>query len=181
MMFRHLIYAAALLIASPVFADNLSFKDVVKKVEARAESTKVRRGEAVVWTLTIEILDGWHTYPTKQADPMADSYENKIKFANDDNVVFVGGLTEPTLIEKNEDGVKVAMVEKLGVWKRTFVVRPDAKPGKVKVPVKVTILACADRCLQPQTIATEVELTVTDDPPVAVDPKYRAEVNAPRK
>lgn len=145
------------------------------------EPRKVKRGQAVTWSFSVEVLDGWHTYPTKQTDPNAEPYQNKFKFPTDANVVFVGNLAEPLTVQKDEDGTKVAMVEKFGVWKRTLVVRPDAKPGTVKVPVKITMLACADRCLPPQTITAEVEITITDDPPVAVDAKYRAEVEAAKK
>lgn len=181
-MFRRLhLSFVVLLLAAPAFGQNLGFKDVVKKVEPHVNRGKVKRGQTIEWALSVEILEGWHTYPTKQPDPMADAYQNKIKFPTDADVVFVGPLEEPETVEKNEDGTKIAMVEKTGVWKRKLVVRPDAKPGKIKVPVKVTMLVCADRCLAPQTITTEIELTVTDDPPVAVEAKYRAEVDAAKK
>lgn len=181
-MIRRLhLTVAVFLLAAPAFGQNLGFKDVVKKTEAKVEPIKVKRGQTATWSFTVEILDGWHTYPTTQTDPNADAYQNKIKFPTDAGVVFVGKLEEPKSVEKNEDGTKVAMIEKAGTWKRSFVVRPDAAPGKVKVPVKVTMLVCADRCLAPQTVSAEIEIEITDDPPVAVEAKYKAEVDAAKR
>jgi DsbC/DsbD-like thiol-disulfide interchange protein len=180
-MTRLLLVAALALFAAPAFAQNQSFNDVVKKVSAKIEPATARRGEAVTWTLTVEVIDGWHTYPTQQPDPKADSYTNRIKFPRQNGLVFVGELTEPATVEKAEEGYKVAMVEGSGTWTRKLVISPDAKPGKVTVKVPVTILACADRCLPPQTVTTEVTLTISDAAPVEVDPKYKKELAAPRK
>jgi DsbC/DsbD-like thiol-disulfide interchange protein len=174
------------LVVSPVFAvtalaQNQTFQDVVKKVEARVDSASAKRGETVKWSLTVEIADGWHTYPTKQNDPKADSYVNKIKFANQGGAIFVGELKEPATVERKEDEANISIVEGSGTWQRAIVISPDAKPGKIKIQVPIKILACADRCLPPQTVTTEVELTISDDPAVPVDPKYRKEVNAAKK
>jgi len=162
-------------------AQNLTFQDVVKKVQAHVEPAVVKRGAAVNWTLTVDIADGWHTYPTRQNDPKASSYVNRIKFAEQSGAVFVGDLKEPVGTDKDEDGSKVTMIEGTATWERTIVIRPDAKPGKVRIKVPATILACADRCLPPKTVTTEIELTISDDPPVAVDPKYQKALESPAK
>jgi DsbC/DsbD-like thiol-disulfide interchange protein len=176
-----LALAVSPFLAVTAAGQNQTFQDVVKKVEARVSSAVVKRGATVKWTMTVEIADGWHTYPTRQVAPQADAYVNKLKFAEQSGVVFVGSLKEPVTIDKNEDGVMVSMVEGVGTWERTIVIRPDAKPGKFKIKVPATILACADRCLPPHTVATEVELTITDDPPVPVDPKYQKDLESQRK
>lgn len=162
-------------------AQNPTFNDVVKKVEAKFNKATVTRGQAIKWTLTIDLADGWHTYPTVQADPKADSYVNKIKFPATGDAVFVGKLVEPKGIEKVEDDAKIVMVEGIGTWERTVVIRPDAKPGKIKIAVPVKILACADRCLPPQTVNAEAVIEISDGPAVPVDPKYAAELAAPKK
>src|SRR5690242_14442226 len=99
-MTRHLLAAALALGASAALAQNQSFNDVVKKVSAKIEPATAKRGEAVTWTFTIELADGWHTYPTQQADPKADSYTNRIKFPREHGLVFVGELEEPLTVEK---------------------------------------------------------------------------------
>jgi DsbC/DsbD-like thiol-disulfide interchange protein len=172
------LVAAALVgfIGSAASAQNETFSDVVKKVEAKFDQKTAKRGETVAWKLTIELAEGWHTYPTRQTDPGASSYVNRFKFPADAGAAFVDQLKEPKGITKSEDGAKVVMVEGTGVWERTVVIRPDAKPGKLKVTVPVRILACADRCLPPQTINVEAEITVSDAPAVEVDPKYQKDL-----
>ncbi len=175
--FRWLGAAAIVgLMASTAPAQNESFADVVKKVEAKFDKASAKRGEAITWKLTIELAEGWHTYPTKQADPRADSYVNKIKFPTGVGAAFVAELKEPKGVTKTEDDAKVNMIENVGVWERTVVIRPDTKPGKLKITVPVRVMACADRCLPPQTINVEAEITVSDAPAVAVDPKYKKEL-----
>jgi len=101
---------------------------------------------------------------------------NKIKFPADAGGAFVGDLKEPKGITRKEEDAKVVMVEGVGLWERTVVIRPDTKPGKLKITVPVRVMACADRCLPPQTINVEAEITVTDAPAVEVDPKYKKEL-----
>ena len=91
-LFTNMAIVAAALLPAAALAQNQSFKDVVKKVEAKIEPVSAKRGETVKWTLTVELIEGWHTYPTTQVDPNASSYVNKFKFPRDDNVVFVGTL-----------------------------------------------------------------------------------------
>src|SRR5690349_9873203 len=117
MPYRLLAAAIALCAAAPALAQNQGFNEVVKKVSAKIEPATAKRGEAVTWTLTVEVIEGWHTYPTQQPDPKADSYTNRIKFPRANGLVFVGELTEPATVEKAEEGFKVAMVEGTGVWK----------------------------------------------------------------
>jgi hypothetical protein len=168
--------AIAVLTTLSAQAQNQSFNDVVKKVEAKFEPATAKRGQAVTWKLTIELIDGWHTYPTRQADPDADSYVNKFKFPAGLAAAFVGDLKEPKGATRNEAGVKINMIDGSGTWERTAVIRPDAQPGKLKIKVPVRIMACADRCLPPQTVNVEAEITISDAPAVAVDPKYQKEL-----
>lgn len=162
-------------------AQNPGVNEAITKVNARFESSTARRGEVITWTLTVDLTAGWHTYPTRQPDDQAASYVNKFRFPTDTAVVFVGELAEPKAEEKFEDGVRILVIEGQATWTRQAVVRPDAKPGKVKIPVRVTILACAERCLPPKTMVTEAELTISDLPPVPVDPKYRGALSSPTR
>jgi len=177
-----LALAVAPFLPTTALAQNGSFQDAVKNVQARVEPAVVKRGATVNWTLTVDITEGWHTYPTRQEDSRASSYVNRLKFAEQSGAVFVGDLKEPSGVQKDEDGSRVTMVEGTGTWERKIVIRPDAKPGKIRVKVPITILVCSDHgCLPPKTITTEVELTISDEPAVAVDPKYQKELQSPAK
>ncbi len=175
---RWLGAALVLFIASSfATAQNHSFDDVVKKVEAKFEPATAKRGQSITWKLTIELADGWHTYPTKQADPDADSFVNKFKFPTGLAAAFVADLKEPKGMTHNEAGTKITMIGGVGTWQRTVVIRTNAKPGKLKVKVPVKILACSDRCLPPQIVNTEAEITISDAPAVPVDPKYQKDLD----
>ena len=61
-------------------------------------------------------------------------------------------------------------------WERKAVILPTTKPGEVSSKLKFKILVCdKDNCLPPKTLDLEAILKVAGDP-VAVDPKYKAEV-----
>jgi hypothetical protein len=167
---------------SDVSAQRVTFDDVAKRIEAKVEPATAKRGETVKWKLTIELAEGWHTYPTKQLDPKHDSYVNKIRFANTAAVVFVDDVKEPDLKVRIEEDAKLGEVEGIGVWERPLVVRPNAKPGKVKISVPVTVQVCDKTgCLPPKKLNVDVELTISDAPAVAVEQKYLKEVEAAQK
>src|SRR5437764_12764340 len=94
-LIRWSVALGCLAIASPAFAQRVTFDDVVTSVTAKAAPATVKRGETVKWTLRLEIADGWHTYPTTQADERSESFVNKIAFPKPGDVVFVGALPEP--------------------------------------------------------------------------------------
>jgi thiol:disulfide interchange protein len=174
-----------LLAAAPALAQfsgpsrNLRFPDVAE-VEASVEPATAKRGETVTWRLTVELIPGWHTYPTKQNDPEASSSVNKITFPAPGDVIFVGDLQEPpNPVQKSEPPIKELLwYEGKAVWERKFVVSPDATPGAKTVTVPVRILACQESCLPPERITTRATLTVSDAPPVSVDSKYADAVRA---
>lgn len=176
---RYSVTLACVAVASPAFGQKTSFEDVVTSVTAKVEPATVKRGETVKWTLRLEVAEGWHTYPTKQADERSESYVNKIAFPKAGDVVFVGDLKEPptTKIHTEADGSKVAEIEGAAVWERPLVIHPNTKPGKVTISVPVTISVCdQNTCLPPRKLTVEVVVTVSDAAPVKVDPKYQKEI-----
>src|SRR5262249_48746690 len=128
-----------------------------------------RRGETVTWILTVDILPGWHTYPTKQRDPKAESYTSKIKAPSGNDLIPVGALIEPSDPVKSAEpdlGVKELFTyEGTAVWKQEMVVNPTASPGKKEIKVPVTILACAQSCVS-ENRAPVATLTITDAPAI---------------
>jgi thiol:disulfide interchange protein DsbD len=170
------------------------FAAVVKRVEATIEPSNVKRGETVTWRLTVELIPGWHTYPTIQPEEAAASYVNQItplraggKLAEDGPVepvvvAFVGPLKQPADPIKSAEPPDVKQLHSYvgeATWDYTAVVVPNLKPGIHTVKVPVRILACDDNgCLPPKHLVIETQLTVSDAPPVAIDPKYVDAVKA---
>lgn len=155
-----------------------SFEEVVHKVEATITPTTARRGETVVWKVTVELKPGWHTYPLKQVDPNALDNVNKIQFPKKGELVPVGLFKEPPFRTKPEPMLDIKELrynEGTVVWEHSLVVRPDAPPGKLTYKVSLNLQVCDEHsCLPPRKMPVEVTLDVSDAPAVAVDPKYLA-------
>jgi thiol:disulfide interchange protein DsbD len=163
---------------------SLHFADVVTKVESTFEPRTAKRGETVTWRLRVELIPGWHTYPIKQTDPSEEAQNQVtiITFPKGKDFIFVGEFKDPPgALVKPEPELKIKELrsyENSVVWERKLVVAPNAPPGDQTITVPVKLFACKESCLPPQTIKTEGKLTVTDAPPVEVDPKYADAVKA---
>src|SRR5437870_8197637 len=58
-----------------------TFEEVVKSIKATVEPATAKRGETVTWRLVVELIDGWHTYPTVQPDPGAEGFVTGLSFS----------------------------------------------------------------------------------------------------
>jgi thiol:disulfide interchange protein DsbD len=160
------------------------FADAIPKVEAKFEPGVVRRGQTITWTLSVDVADGWHTYPTLQAAPEASSYQNSIEFPETGDVVFVGDLTEPDnpVVKIEKENLKqyaIAQYEGKAVWKRTAVVNPKAAPGEKTITVPVRILACdASKCLPPKSLKISASLRISDEPALVVESAFAKAVES---
>ena len=138
---------------------------------------KARPGEVVTWKLEMNVIPGWHTYPTKQA-PDSDAPVTKLVFPTFGEFVFVGDLKEseakpaPLPEEPQENGASglVLQIENAAVWERKFVVNPKAKPGKYKVKVDGRLIACDKQCFFGEPPTADFE--ILDGGVAKVDEKY---------
>jgi Disulphide bond corrector protein DsbC len=152
--------------------------DAIKKVEATFEPAQAKPGQTVTLKLTVQLAEGYFTYPVVQPAPEAKFSVNSIKFPADGPVIFVGETVDP-------DGPKMKKAEDHeylihpggGTWARKAVVRPTAKAGEGTVKVRFRVMVCdEDRCFPPKNHDLEATLKVLDGPPVAVEAKYKGEV-----
>jgi len=176
-----LALAAILFGALPSFAQNATFKDAVKRVEAKLEPSTAKRGETVKWTLTLDVASGWHTYPTKQTVSDFSSYANRYRFPKSADIVFVGELREPKPgVHKEKEG-DLLVLEGTVLIEHDLVISPNLKPGKYAIRIPVRISACnKETCLKPEEIMVEAVITVSDAPAVPVEAKYQKEVDGAR-
>jgi Disulphide bond corrector protein DsbC len=158
-------------------------KDAVKKVEAVFEPAEAKPGQTVTLKITVQLADGYYTYPTVQPSPEGKYSANAIVFPAGGPIVFVGETIDPV-------GPKAKKVEDYdlltypggGTWVRKAVVAPSAKAGAASTKVKFKLLVCEeDRCFPPKTHELDVALMVLDGPAVAVDPKFKTEVDKAEK
>lgn len=176
--------AGVCLLAAPALAQP-SFDQIVKKAEAKFEPATAKPGETVTLKVTVQLADGWHTYPTVQQDKAAKTYVNKFTFPADGPVVYVGDFADPP--GAKEKAEPLAMIEKMtyylggATWERKAVVLPTTKAGAVVSKVKLKLLVCdKDNCLPPKTLDLEAALKVAGDP-VPVEPKYKGDVEKAQK
>jgi DsbC/DsbD-like thiol-disulfide interchange protein len=180
---RRLLLAIPLSLAAVVPAPAQSAKDAVKKVEAVFEPAEAKPGQTVTLKITVELADGYYTYPTVQPAPEGKYSTNSLVLPTGGPIVFVDKTVDPA-------GPKTKRIEDYdlftypggGTWTRKAVVAPSTKPGAATAKVKFKLLVCEeDRCFPPKTHELEATLKVLDGPPVDVEAKYKAEVEKAEK
>src|SRR5438270_2671137 len=149
-MYRLRILAALTLLAAialPAAArpprGSKDFDAVARRVEAHFEPATAKPGETVTWKLTIELVPGWHTYPSMQLEEEASSSVNAFTFPAPGDVIFVDQLRDPPAPRvKAEPALNVKALhyyEDTAVWERKAVVSPKAAQGEKAVTVPLTV------------------------------------------
>ncbi len=182
-MLRNLILAAvASLAAQPLLAQQDAwYAKAVKSVEASVEPATARPGQTVTFRLTIELNDGYHTYPTVQADKKAASMVNMIKFPDAGTLIFVGTVKDPEKPDVKPEpdlGIKeLRTYHGKVVYERTAVVSPKAAAGEAKIELKSFKLSVcdADTCYPPKTLTPSAKLTVKGEA-MTIEKAWAAEV-----
>lgn len=159
----------------------------IKKVEAKFDPAEAKPGQTVTLKLTVELHDGYFTYPTKQDDKAAEGMVNKLVFPDGAAVVFVGETINPRdYLTKSEPLIGIRDLRyypKKVVFERKAVVRPTQKPGEAAVKVKEFGLTVCDAnsCYPSRKLTPEAILNVLDGPAVPVEAKYADEVRKATK
>ena len=167
---------------------NRAFLEAVPTASVHVEPAQAKRGQTVLWTMTLDIIDGWYTYPTVQTSSQAAASVTSFTFPPAGDVVFVGSILEPPPHIKNLDGLtgtpgqttEILTLDGKVVFQRPLVVSPNATPGEKQIKVTAEVIVCnaKGQCLLPTRLPFVVPLTVTADPPVPVEAKYQNEVKA---
>jgi len=158
------------------------YERAVKKVEGSFSPAEAKPGQTVTFSLTVELHEGYHTYPTVQTDKMAESMVNTFKFPKPDAVIFVGELQDPKDLKKKaepEAGIlELLYCEGKVTYTRKAVVSPKAKAGEAAVKLTSFKLSVCDKenCFPPKDVPVEAKLKVLDAPAVEVEKQYAAEV-----
>lgn len=157
------------------------FEKAVKKVGVKVEPAAAKPGQVVTFKITIDLQDGYHTYPTTQPDKAAAGYVNLIKFPAQDAMIFVGRVDDPKgfdAIADAEQGIKeLRKYSGTVTFARKAVVSPKAAPGTATAKATLKLMVCdKDRCFAPKDVPVEAALKVLDGPPVPVPQEFAAEV-----
>ena len=158
------------------------YEKAVKKVEGKFTPAEAKPGQTVTFTLTVELNEGYHTYPTAQPDKLAAGMVNVIKFPAPGAVVFVGETLDPKdFLTKEEPDIGIKELRYLtgaAVYTRKAVVSPKAAAGEAKVKLTTFSLSVCDKsnCFPAKNVPVEAALKVLDGPPVEVEKAYASEV-----
>jgi hypothetical protein len=171
--------AAAIAAPAPpgALGQKKGFDKGVKKVEASFTPAEAKPGQTVTFTLTVELNDGYHTYPTVQEDKGAESFVNVIKVPEPAKVIFVGALLDPKDVKsKFEKDLKCNIQYCTGtvVYTHKVVVSPKAAAGAltVKLPDLSLSICDDDNCFPSKKMQLEASLKVLDGPAVPVEKEY---------
>src|SRR5947207_3153781 len=79
------------------------YEKAVKKLEAKFDPAEAKPGQTVTFKLTIELNEGYYTYPTVQPDKAAANYVTVLKFPAPGSVIFVGSTIDPKDFDTMEE------------------------------------------------------------------------------
>jgi len=158
------------------------YEKAVKKVEGSFSPAEAKPGQTVTFTLTVELNEGYFTYPTVQKDKGAAGLANVIKFPDPGTVIFVGTVEDPKDPKKKADP-EAGITELLyypgkATFTRKAVVSPKAAAGATTVKLEKFRLSVCDKdvCFLPKDVPVEASLKVLDGPAVEVEKQYAEEV-----
>jgi hypothetical protein len=174
---------AALLPAQPASGRQKWFDKAVKKIEASFDPAEAKPGQTVTFKLTIDLNEGYHTYPTVQPEKAAENFVNTIKYPSAGSVIFVGTTTDPKKFEeKAEPALQIEKLRYMSgsvVFTRRAVVSPKAAPGPIEVKLDEFRIQVCDKnvCYPSKKVdVMSAKLKVLDGPAVPVDKEYADEV-----
>ncbi len=178
-----LLIPAALVLAAPATAAAPDdwYAKAVQGVTAAVEPAEAKPGQTVTVRVTVDLADGYHTYPTAQPEKTAAGMVNKLLFPTAGPLVFVGPTADPTdavVKAEPELGIK-ALRTHVGrvTYARKAVVSPTAAAGPASATVGVRLNVCdANNCFPPKTAEVAAKLAVLPGPAVDIDPAFRDEV-----
>lgn len=158
------------------------YEKAVKKLEAKFDPAEAKPGQTVTFKLTIELNEGFYTYPTVQPDKSAENYVNKLSFPAAGKVIFVGGTTDPKDFDtKDDDVAKIKNMRVLSgsaTYSRKAVVSPKAAAGLAEVTLEEFRIQVCDKkfCFPSKAVPISASVKVLDGPAVPVDKDYAEEV-----
>lgn len=167
------------LAGSPIFA--APGDDRVKSIEAKIEPPEAKPGQTVTYKITIKLLPGFHTYPTKQPDPTHSDDVSKITFADTPELIFVEPVTDPpgAKVKPGDKAGFVSYYEEEASFEAKAVVAPDATPtekGKGIKPKRVQMTVCDENNCVPIVRDLSAPLKIVAGS-VPVDAKYKDAVD----
>lgn len=157
------------------------YEKAVKKVEATISPAEAKPGQTVTFSVTIELNEGYHTYPTVQTDKAAAGMVNVIKFPEPGTLIFVSSVLDPkdpkTKAEPDAGIKELRYYPGTATFSRKAVVSPRATAGPASVKLTGFKLSVCDKdnCFPPKDVPVEASFKVLTGS-VEVDKQYAEDV-----
>lgn len=192
------VVVALALTAQPAWAVEIpvppNHQRAVKRLAVDIEPVKAKRGETIVWRLTVELHNGYWTYPTSQQDPNAESLVSRFTFTpskRDKNppTIWVVPMGEPTSTGNAktkpypEEMVRsLTYLHGTAQFEQKLLIKPDAPLGKLRVtPLRSFVQYCNEENCFPINVdfAAEVEVIEGQATPAPVPSPSAKEPTTP--
>jgi hypothetical protein len=175
---------AAVLAAAPGRTDAAAqkwYERAVKGVSAKFEPAEAKPGQTVTFKYTVELNDGFYTYPLAQPEKAAAGFVNTLTFPAPGTVIFVGTAADPDKLPGRaelEQGIKeLRYAPGTVTYTRKAVVSPKAAAGEASAKATLKLSVCdKNNCYMPKDVPAEARLKVLPGPAVEVEPAFRDEV-----
>ena len=153
----------------------------VARVEAAFDPAEAKPGQTVTFTLTVQLNDGYHTYPLEQDDKAAAGQVNKLAVPGPRGGDLRRRGGRPGRVQdrrpSRNSGSRRCGSTCRGkvVYERKAVVVPEGggRAGDGQVPAFRLNVCDKNNCFPPKTLTPEATLKVLDGPAVAVEPGSR--------
>ncbi len=167
----------ALFILTLILTSALTAQEAAKW-SAKPVTATVKAGTTVDVKVTADVVDGWHIYSTTTQEE--GPVPTEIEFAEGAPFTRSGKIKQPKPIVKYDEnfGIDTEYYDKDVTFTVTAKVKASAKPGKQKVVVEVSFMACNDRmCLPPKTVEVPFDITIEagDETAAAADELQNAD------
>ncbi|MBI3409171.1 MAG: hypothetical protein HY040_12560 [Planctomycetes bacterium] len=148
--------------------------DKAYELNGKPQALQVRRGDVVRVVVSGTLKSRFHTYPVNLKGPNQAAYLSAYKLGPVDGLVAIN-----TLVESTPELVKgIYEYHDSFTWSQDVVILPDAKPGKLAVPIRIRSQACDEKNCEPFTANLEISLEISSKEPIALSPDLAKQVQA---
>lgn len=157
------------------------YTKAVKSVTASFEPAEAKPGQTVTFKLSVDLNEGYYTYPLMQKEKGAANYVNRILFPPAGTVIFVGDAADPaklpTKVDPSDNITMMSYCPGAVTYSRKAVVSPRALSGVLKVATEFKLSVCDEgNCYPVKSLPVEAELKVLEGPALPVEKDFVAEV-----
>lgn len=122
---------------------------------------EAKAGDTVTLKVKLTPKPGFHTYPTKQSAPGAESFVTKLKLRTE-TAEIKGAIKEPAGKMHDVAGLIYDLYEEAVTLEVPVLIKKETKAGELKLEVQINTQACDEKGCVPYRAIHEVKLLVKE-------------------